>query len=438
MAATAKNDTEVVKTGLATLARLGALASLVLLGVVFAWMWFTQISSAVIAPGQVVVHGLAKEVQSLDGGVIERIYVSDGDVVHKGDVLLRLDPSLIRINLDLYRNRLAEVSAREARLESEYQGLGAPVFDIDKTYLKGIDLTRHIAGQREVFRARLEVLNGRKAQLRERIAQYQNQISGVEAVIAAKNEQLAFVARELENVSGLNSQGLARESDMLTLQRNKAALLGDVAKAQSDLAQIRNSIRDTQLEMVQADNKFKEQVVNDLRDTTTKREDLVLQIVTARKQLERVDIVAPTDGVVHQMRVTTEGGVLAPEATIAEIVPLSKGVDFRLEVDPRSIDQVFVGQRARVVFPAFNMRTTPELYGSVSGISPSTVQDKKTGRSYFQIELSLSEDELALLGDQKLIPGMPVEAFLQTGKHSVLSYLTEPILRQIDLAFRDT
>jgi HlyD family secretion protein len=427
-----------VRTGLAAPVRLGALASLVLLGSVFAWMWFTEITGAVIAPGQVVVRGQPKQVQSLDGGVIERIFVVDGDVVTKGDVLLRLDPSLLEINLGMYRNRLAEVAAREARLEAEYQEIEEPVFEVAETYLDGIDMTRHYIGQTEVLKARREVLNGRKEQLAERILQFGNQISGVEALITAKEEQLAFIAKELENVRSLNSQGLARESEMLSLQRNQSALLGEIAEYRSELARIHNSIRDTELEVLQADREFKEQVVTELRETTAQREELVLQIVTVQKQLERIDILAPTDGIVHQMQVSTEGGVLAPEATIAQIVPLSEGVEFKLRIDPRSIDQVFVGQTARVVFPAFNMRTTPELFGTVSGVAPSSVQDPATGETYFQIDLTLPEDQLALLGPVTLIPGMPVEAFLQTGERSVLAYLTEPLRQQISRAFRES
>lgn len=437
MAVKDESKKDLVKTGFAAPVRLGALASLLLLGSSFGWMWATEITSAVIAPGQVVVRGLPKQVQSLDGGVVERILVADGDVVRKGDVLLRLDPSLLEINLDMYRNRLAEVAAREARLEAEYQGLETPEFNIDETYLDGIDMSRHLVGQREVFKARHEVLSGRKEQLAERILQFENQIAGVEALINSKEEQLAFVERELENVRSLNAQGLARESEMLMLQRNEAALLGEIAESQTELARINNSIRDTELEVLQADREFKEQVVTELRETTAQREELVLQIVTVKKQLERVDILAPTDGIVHQLQVSTEGGVIAPEATLAQVVPLSEGVDFKVRVDPRSVDQVFIGQTARVVFPAFNMRTTPELFGSVSGISPASLQDPATGQSYFQIDLTLSEDELALLGEVTLIPGMPVEAFLQTGERSVLTYLTQPLVQQIERAFRE-
>ncbi|WP_371170619.1 HlyD family type I secretion periplasmic adaptor subunit [Aliiroseovarius sp. 2305UL8-7] len=426
-----------VKTGMALPIFLGAVASLALLIGGFVWMYATEITSAVIAPGKVVVRGLPKQVQSLDGGVVDEILVRDGDVVSKGDVLLRLDPSLLQINLEIYRNRLAEVVTREARLDSEYQELTAPTFNIDSPYLSGIDLNQHFKGQREIFVARAEVLSGRKEQLAERILQFGNQISGVEALIKSKQDQLEYVSQELANLQGLNNEGLIRESELLELQGRESSLLGQIAEHQSELARIHNSIRDTELEILQADREFKEQVVTELRETTAEGEELILQIVTVEKQLERVDILAPTDGIVHELQATTEGGVVAPEATITQIVPLSDGVEFKLQVDPRSIDQVFVGQTAKVIFPAFNQRTTPELYGSVSGISPTSVEDPQTGESYFRIDLTLPDDEIARLGEVELIPGMPVEAFLQTGERSVLTYLTEPLVQQLRRAFRE-
>ncbi len=432
-----RTSDDTIKIGLAAPVYLGALASLALLVSAFIWMSSTLITGAVIAPGKVVVRGLPKQVQSLDGGVVKEILVRDGDVVSKGDVLLRLDPSLLQINLEIYRNRLSEVVTREARLESEYQELDEPVFDIDTSYLPDIDLTQHFKGQREIFVARREVLSGRKEQLAERILQFRNQISGVEALISAKEDQLAYVSQERETKQGLSEQGLVRESELLELQGRESSLLGQIAEHQSELARIYNSIRDTELEILQADREFKEQVVTELRTTTAEREELILQIVTVEKQLERIDIHAPTDGIVHELQATTEGGVVAPEATITQIVPLSDGVEFKLQVDPRSIDQVFVGQVAKVLFPAFNQRTTPELFGTVAGISPTSVEDPQTGQSYFRIDLTLPVEEIARLGDVELIPGMPVEAFLQTGERSVLTYLTEPLLQQLRRAFRE-
>jgi HlyD family secretion protein len=427
----------VLRTSLAAPVRIGILASVALFAICVWWMAVTMISGAIIAPGQAVVRGQPKVVQSLDGGVVAEILAKDGDVVVAGQPLLRLDPSLLEIRLEIYRNRLAEIVAREARLEAEYVGATEVTFPAATPHLGDIALERHEAGQREIFIARAEVLAGRKEQLAERIAQFGNQISGVEGRIAATEDQLAYFETELEGVRVLNEQGLTRGSQLLELQRSQAELLGRLSEAQAELARIRNSIRDTELEILQADRQFKEEVVTELRQVTAEREELTLEIVSLDKQLERIEILSPAAGVVHEMQVTTVGGVVSPEATILEIVPTSAGVDYELRVEPRSIDQVFVGQRARVVFPAFDMRTAPEIFGTVSTISPTTIEDPVMQQSFFRVGLTLPPDQIALLGNVEMIPGMPVEAFLQTGDRSVFDYLVKPLDDQIRRAFRE-
>ncbi|MCB6179331.1 HlyD family type I secretion periplasmic adaptor subunit [Rhodobacter sp. Har01] len=417
--------------------RLGAVASLVLALIGFFWMQTTLISGAVIAPGQVLVRGKPKVVQSLDGGVVASIFAKDGDMVKAGDALLRLDPTLLQVNLDIYRSRLAEVVARRARLEAEYLGNPEIQFPATPEQLKGMSLDQHFAGQTEVFVARQEVLQGRKDQLAERVLQFENQIDGIEGQLIATRDQLDFIERDLESTRALNKDGLARESEVLELQSRRAGLLGELATQQAELARIRNSIRDTELEMLQVDREFKEQVVTELREATASHEELLLEIVNVEKKLERIDIVSPSDGVVHEMQVTTVGSVVAPEAVILQIVPLSEGVEFEARVDPILIDQVFVGQIAKVQFPAFNMRATPEIFGKVSAISPASVEDKATGQSFYRVEMVVAPEELSRLGSVELIPGMPMEVFLQTGERSVLTYLTKPLMDQLEHAFRD-
>ncbi|MBE0454272.1 HlyD family type I secretion periplasmic adaptor subunit [Roseovarius autotrophicus] len=426
-----------LKTDLTSAGRFGILAGLMLLTLVFGWAYVTQISGAVIASGSAVVRGKPKMVQSLDGGIVEEIRVSDGDLVQAGHVLLRLDPTLLRINLEMYHNRLAETRAEISRLRAE-QVTGAPlVFDYDMAYLDGVPLAQINAGQREIFEARREVMKGRKDQLAEKIAQFHNQISGVDGLITAKREQLAFLEKELADVSALHADGLAREGQVLELQRARSRLLGEIAEHQSELARIRNSIRDTELEILQSERQFKEQVVTDLRRKVMEGEELLLQIVTARKQLDRIEILSPVDGIVHEMQIFNTGSVVPPGETIMQIVPVSDGVDFEIRVDPNAIDQVAQGQRAKVVFSAFSTRSAPEIFGTVSGISPSSVLDPVTGQSFYRVTLAIAPQELARLEGHEILPGMPIEAFLQTGERTVLSYLTRPLSDQLRRAFRD-
>jgi len=426
-----------LRTDLSRAGRIGILAGLLLLILVFGWAYLTPISGAVIASGSAVVRGKPKMVQSLDGGMVEDVRVSDGDLVRAGDVLLRLDPTLLRINLEMYRNRLAETRAEIARLRAEQVNAETLSFGYDTAYLDGLALEQINAGQSEIFEARRDVMQGRQEQLREKVAQFHNQISGVEGLIKAKRDQFAFVEQELGDVSALHADGLAREGQVLELQRVRARLLGEIAETQSDLARIRNSIRDTELEILQSERQFKEQVVTDLRDAVMKSEELLLQIVTARKQLDRIEILSPVDGIVHEMQVFNAGGVVPPGETILQVIPISKGVDFEVRVAPDAIDQVVQGQRAKVVLTAFNSRTAPELFGTVSAVSPDSVTDPVTGQRFYRVTLALAPQELARLDGHEILPGMPIEAFLQTGERTVLSYLTRPLSDQVRRAFRD-
>ena len=426
-----------LKTNLATTARIGVLASLALLVIGFVWMQSTMISGAVIASGQAVVSGKPKVVQSLDGGVVAEIFVEDGDVVRAGDVLLKLDPTLMLINQDIYRNRLAEETARQSRLEAEYLGQTEITRLPPPVQLAGVEVERHYLGQQAVFQARRAVLEGKKEQLDERVLQFGNQTDGVEGQITSIRDQLQYVEQELESLQALNKEGLARESQVLELQRTQSGLLGQLSQLQSELARIKNSIRDTELEILQADRTFKDEVVTELRDATATRDELILEIITVEKKLERIDILAPADGIIHEMQVSTVGGVVAPEAIIVQVIPQSEGVEFELRIDPKAIDQIFVGQKAKVSFPAFDMRTIPEIFGTLSDVPPSSVTDPTTGQSYYRVGLSVPPEGLAMLGNVDLIPGMPIEAFLETGERSVLNYLTKPLMDQLSRAFRE-
>lgn len=426
-----------LRTDISRVGRIGMLAGLALLALVFSWACFTPVSGAVIASGSAIVRGKPKMVQSLDGGLIEDVRVADGDLVRAGDVLLRLDPTLLRINLEMYRNRLAETRAEIARLRAERASARLLTFDYDTTYLDGLALDQINSGQAEIFDARRDVMSGRQDQLREKVAQFHNQISGVAGLVKAKKDQLTFVEKELADVSALHADGLAREGQVLELQRVRARLLGEIAETQSELARIRNSIRDTEMEILQSERQFREQVVTDLRTAVTKSEELLLQIVTARKQLDRIEIVAPVAGIVHEMQVFNAGGVVPPGETILQVIPVSRGVDFEVRVDPNAVDQVFEGQRAKLVFTAFNTRTAPELFGTVSGVSPDRVVDPASGQPFYRVTLAVPPEELARLDGHDILPGMPVEAFLQTGERTVLSYLLRPLSDQLRRAFRD-
>jgi HlyD family secretion protein len=431
-----------LQTDLGRTGRTGAVASLVLLALLAGWSQFAMIDSAVIAPGQVTVHGQPRPVQNLDGGIVQTVHVANGDIVTEGQLLLRLDPTLLQVNLDIYRNRLAEALARRTRLAAEQIGLPEPDLAALEAsgvlrHLDGLPMARHHEGQRQIMAARAEVLRGKSDQLREKIKQLGNQRTGLTGLITATAEQLTSMDAELANMRRLSARGLIRGSDLMAAERNRADFLGQLASLRSDLAGLDNQERDTELEMLQTGRAFREEVVTELREVSAETDELLLQIVTTQKQLDRVEMRAPAAGVVHEMKVTGAGGVVAAGATVLQIVPLDEGLEFELRLDPRKIDQVHPGQSARILFPAFSGHDTPQLFGTVTEISPTSITDPATQTPYYRLMLTIPPDEMDRLQDRVLVPGMPVEAFLDGDARSAWSYLTRPLADQINRAFRE-
>ena len=418
-------------------ARTGLIGLVLLLGVFGGWAHFTQISSAVIAGGQAIVHGRPKLVQTLDGGVVQSIAVQNGDIVQEGQLLLQLDPTLLAINLDIARGRLAAALALKARLTAEQLGQTELQFSYPALPFTRPGTTAEEAGQREIFAARAAVLQGGRAQLAEAQLQLDNQSAGVAGQVTAIRDQMGFLQRDIDNQTTLVAQGLSRQSQLGDLQRNMSQLGGQLAGLEAEQARLINAQRDRELETLQAERSFMEEVVTDLREVTTQVEELTLEIVTRSAQLDRIEIRAPADGIINELQITTIGGVVAPGATILEVVPLGQGMDFELRVDPRAIDSVYQGQMGQVQMSAFDTQSTPKLTAHVTTISAGAVTDPRTGQSFYRVGLEVSADELARLGDVTLMPGMPVEAFLQTGDRSVLTYLLSPIVTHLQRAFRE-
>ena len=416
---------------------MGLVSMFILIGVLGTWANFSMISGAIVASGQAVVLGKPKVVQTLDGGEIAEILVRDGDTVAQGEVMVRLDATLLQINLDIARTRLASALALQARLTAEQLRQKTLSFTYPDLPFTPLETTRHEQSQQEIFNARAAVLTGQQAQLKETLLQLENQSSGAAGQIYALEEQIALLERDLENMRTLAEQGLARQSQMSELQRTKSQVTGQLAGLEAERARLENARRDATLSTLQATRSFQEEVVTQLREVTAQVDELTLEIVTRRAQLARIDVIAPAAGTVHQMQVTTKGGILAPGGEIAQIIPSAKEMDFKLRVEPRSIDQVFEGQSTRLMVTSFDPQTSPHLDAHVASVSPDVITDPRNGQPYYEVSLKLTPEAVVQLSELEMMPGMPVEAYLETGDRSVLSYLVHPIASHLRRSLRE-
>jgi HlyD family secretion protein len=418
--------------------RVGLIIVGLLVGGVGSWAATTDISGAVIAPALLVVDTHVKKVQHPTGGIVGEILARDGDQVKAGDVVLRLDDTITRANLAIITKGLTELAARKARLEAERDGADAMTVPAELAARSRDEQVAHvIAGEQRLFDLRKEARTGQKAQLRQRIAQLEEEIGGLGIQADAKSREIELIERELKGARTLWKKNLMPITKMTNLEREATRVEGEKGNLISTIARTKAKVAETELQIIQIDRDLASEVAKELREIDAKMGEFVERKVTAEDQLKRVDIRAPQAGIVHQSTVHTVEGVINAGETIMLVVPRADNLTVEAKVAPQDIDQLHLGQTAMLRFSAFNQRTTPEITGTVSRISADITTDERTDASYYTVRVAMSAEEIARLGDVALVPGMPVEAFVKTGDRKVLSYLVKPLSDQITRAFRE-
>jgi len=402
------------------------------------WAATTEFAGAVIAPGQLVVSSNVKKVQHPTGGVIGEILVQEADRVHAGDMVVRLDDTQTRANLAIVVKALDENAARAAREEAERDDSDHIEFPKElMARVDNSDVAKAINGERKQFEIRRVAREGKRDQLKERIAQFREEIRGNESQIESKKNQVDWVAKELVGVRDLWSKNLIPYARLTALEREKERLEGERGQLMAAIAQAKGKVTETELQILQIDQDMRSEVGKDLAEIRAKTAELVEKKVAADDQLKRVDIRAPIDGTVFQKAVHTVGGVITSGEVLMLIVPEADALDVEVKVQPQDIDQVRVEQNAILRFTAFNQRTTPELNGEVTRVSADVTEDQKTGARYYTVRIAIPASEIARLKGLKIVPGMPVESFIQTSPRTVVSYLIRPFHDQISRAFRE-
>jgi HlyD family secretion protein len=402
------------------------------------WASTAEISGALIAPGSVVVDSNVKKVQHPTGGVVGEVRVRDGDHVKAGDILVRLDETVTRANLAIVQKGLIELYARKARLAAERDGADTVVTPkelADKT--NNPDVQEELASERKLFELRRTARLGQKQQLRQRITQLQEEIRGLQAQQDAKTKETELIEQELGGMRELWKKNLISLDKLTALERETARLQGERGQLIASAAQAKGKIAETELQVLQVDQDLSSDVAKELRETDGKIGEYVERKVAAEDQLKRTDIRAPQDGVVFQSTANTVGGVVAAGDPIMLIVPEADNLLVEAKVDPKDIDKVQFGQPVLLRFSAFDIRTTPEINGTVSRVAADTSSDQRTGQTYYVVRIAMTPDQIARLGNVRLTPGMPVEAFIQTGQRTMLSYLIKPLHDQFMRAFRE-
>jgi HlyD family secretion protein len=419
---------------------LGAAVGGLLVAGIAGWAGSVELSGAVVAPGVVVVESNVKKVQHPTGGIVGEIRVRDDQRVKEGDVLLRLDEIQTRANLAVFTKVLDELYARQARLEAEKGGAELIEFaeDLRARETTDPDVAKLLAGERKLFSLRLDASNGQKAQLRERLGQLKEQISGISEQIEAKSKEIVLIEEELSGVLGLWQKKLIQFTRVTSLKREAARVGGERGQLIASKAEAGGKSAEIELQIIQVDQDIRSKAAQELSEVRAKISELSERKIAAEDQLRHVDIRAPQSGRVHELTVHTVGGVIGPGQTITLIVPDNDTLSIQAKVSPNDIDELSPNQPVLLRFSAFNLRSTPELSGRINWIAADQIEDDKTMTAYYLVRIGVPQAELARLKGLKVIPGMPAEAFIQTGSRTALSYLLKPITDQVMRTFRES
>jgi membrane fusion protein, type I secretion system len=404
------------------------------------WSVATTMSSAVIGPGQFVVDGSVKKVQHPTGGVVSQLLVREGDQVSEGDLLIRLDETVTRANLQVIVGQLDELLGRRARLEAERDGTEAMSIPAELSGRSSDpEVTRIVASERKLFQARRSARESQRAQLNKRITQLQNEALGLQSQLGANSSETQIISEELKGVRELYTKQLVPLVRVNGLERQAVNLNGQKGQLTASIAQTEGKIAEIELQIMQIGEDLRAEAQKELREVQGKIAELSERRVAADDQLKRVELRAPNSGKVHQLAVHTIGGVISPAEPAMLIVPTKGELVVEARVMPQDRDQLQVGQNVMVRVHSSNQRNTPELKGTLSRIAADVSKDPNASNAspFYGVWVNVPSAELTRLRGLSIAAGMQAEVFIEAGSRSPLSYLLKPLTDQVSRAFKE-
>lgn len=413
----------------------GSIFAILLIVGIGGWSATAKLSGAVISSGTVRVDDEVKAIQHLDGGVVRAIEVREGDVIEKDAVLLRLDDVQIGTERSILVGQLAELVARQARLQAEAGQ--ADEIDFPEQYLSQYPGSDSIlAGEQQLFDSTKLNQQSLRSQLELQVAQLREEIAGLDYQNSALKEELVLVRDERARMGELAGKGLIEATKINAADRELARMMGSEGEIAASIARAQARISEIELQILAIDQTGGMEALRELRTVDARLAELRDRLTEVEARQARTVIRSPVSGTVNEVAVTTLGGVITPAEKLMTIVPADADLKIEFRVATNDIDQLRLGQPVKLRFSAFNQRTTPEIAGVVTRVSAAATTDPQSGQSYYLAEADPTDD-LAQLGSTGLVPGMPVEVFVQTEEQVAIAYFVKPFTDQISRAFRE-
>ncbi|WP_208994944.1 HlyD family type I secretion periplasmic adaptor subunit [Pseudovibrio sp. Alg231-02] len=421
------------------------LASFIIIAFTFAgfgyWASSAPMAGAVVASGSFVATGQNKIVQHFEGGIIKEILVKEGDVVAAGAVLVKLDETAAKANLERLLIRQARLQAIQARLTQEAKGQKSLVLPKELlSTAQDAKIKSIILNQLLTFKARTRKLQSEIDIFTQGINALKERIQGGQSQLVAVKEQMDLFQEELDSKQKILGKGLIRKSDVLRIQRSLANLKGEEGRILAEIGDATERIARAKAQIVRAENEASQTAVGELQVVNADLDDVSEQIRAAQDVLQRVEIVAPVRGIVVRMRYHTAGGVVESGKDLMEILPLQDELIIEASIQTTEIDNVKEGQKAMVRLTALNQRITPMLDARVVYVSADALRSEdpmNVSADVYKARVKLDREKIPTYLNFKATPGMPAEVYITTRDRTFFDYLMEPVRDSMSRAFRE-
>lgn len=408
------------------------------LGTFGIWAIFSPLEGASIAPGVVTVDSQRKTVQHLEGGIIDKILVTEGAKVDKGQPLIFLDKTQAQAQLEQLLTRQRNALARESRLIAERDNLDAIAFPEELEVVReSPKVGELLTNQERIFTARKEFYASQQEIIHKQLAQSNAELTGQKQRIGIEKRRLAIIGEEIAGNRQLAEKGYVSKTQLLRLEREETQIQSTISQLQANASRLEQNVAENRAQLKEQQLERIKEIVEELRESREARYELDEQIAAARDVLERTTIKAPLSGTVLNLQVFSEEGVIGPGQALLDLVPNDESLVIEARVDPSDIDQVNAGMKAQIRLTALSMRNVRPIDGELLTVSADRLVDEQSGLAYYLARVKLLDNVADLMNGVELYPGMQAEVMLLTEPRTPIEYLLKPLSESFNRAFRE-
>lgn len=413
-------------------ARIILWAMLLFIIVAVIWASFATLDEVTRGAGKVIPSGQVQVIQNLEGGIVSSVAIREGQVVQKGEMLLRIDNTRFMSSLRENTQSYLSLKAKNARLKAEAEGVP---FEIPDEIFSEQPIL--IEQERTLYESRQQELAATREILKQQMAQRRQDIAGFSSKLEQNKRGFALLDKELVMTRPLVTQGVMSEVELLRLERQANDIKGDISSTEISVLREKAKLEEASQKLAEAEINFKNLARVELNETDAELRRLTETSLALEDRVKRTEVTSPVRGTVKQLFVNTIGGVVQPGMDLVEIVPLEENLLVEVKIRPADIAFLRPGLNTIVKVTAYDFSIYGGLKAKVEQISADTITDED-GDSFYMVRVRTNESALSTpRGSLPIIPGMLTEVDILTGKKTVLEYLLKPILRARERAMRE-